>query len=793
MLGEHYLETARQAMIAGHDQRAVPFLVAAREQGIDDPSLRSLFHRATISRVALALHHDGPVWAVALSDDATRVSTTTRKVVQVWDAATGQPIGAPMVHDHVVNDARLSGDGRRVVVVTDDNTAWIWQVTANPPPPIALHHAAEVTAVAFSADGSEVLTASKGTVQLWSAATGQPLIPPLVHDGAVRDAVINRDGTRIATAVMAGSESGIWDAKTGGRVAAFEVDPMTAGPGAEDHAHFSLVGHVVFSADGRRAATAGSDQSALVWDAATGQTVGPVLEHDRPVAGIALSPDGTQVATVDAIAGLRVWDVAKGALLWRALDAAINRLAYSADGARLVALCHDQRVRIWDTAHGRRIAELELASRVLDFAISRDAARVVTADFDGTVRIWSVQPGSRIIDPARRAFDAAYSPDGQRIATTDHEGGVRIWSAAGALQSPSQYPGAGPATVVFDASGAQFALLSLVGSVRIGDTATGEIRSFRRVQGKDPTGDWDLPDLAVGHQPPRGAFSPDGARFATIASAGAARIWDVASGEPASPPLHHDGPVLMARWSPDGRRVVTAGGDGTARIWDAATGAPIGEPLRHPDKTLVTAARFSPDGARIVTLCSDATVRLWDAAGRLQTTLTGHSRYVIAAVFSPDGARLLTYSTDDTARIWDLATGKIALPPLVHLDQVNSAAFSPGGERVVTTSDELAQLWDARTGLPLGAPFADTRVMFHAAFSPDGRSLLTVGDNEVDVWDVALDASSLDDWHRIARDNPFPPIGKEPEPELTAAPFQPPTAEGNERRRHHDSAPVRLR
>ena len=762
MLGEQYLETGRQAMIAGHDQRAVPFLVAAREQGIDNASLRGLFHRATLSHVALALHHDGPVWAVALSDDATRVSTTSRKVVRVWDPTTGQLVVPPMVHDHVVNEARLSGDGHRVVVVTDDNTAWIWQVTANPPPPIALHHAAEVIAVTFSADGNAVLTASKGTVQLWSAATGRPLLPPLVHDAEVRDALINRDGTRIATSLMAGAESGIWDAKTGRRVAAFEVDPMTAGPDAEGHAHFSLVGHVVFSADGRRAATAGSDHRALVWDAATGETVGPVLKHDLPVGGIALSPDGTQVATVDELTHLRVWDVAKGAQLWQALDARVNRLAYSADGARLVAVGHDHRVRIWDTARGRRIAEIELASQVNDFAISRDGARVVTADFDGTVRIWSVQPGSRVIDTAQHAYDAAYSPDGQRIATSDMEGGFRMWSAAGALQSPIQYPGAGAATIVFDRTGERFALLSLDGNVRIGDTATSAIRSFRRVQGKDPTGDWDMPDVAVGHQPARGAFSPDGARFATIAGAGAARIWDVASGEPVSPLLRHDGPVLMARWSPDGRRVITASGDGTARIWDAATGAAIGEPLRHPDKTLATAAQFSPDGARIVTLCSDAIVRLWDAAGRLQNPLAGSSGYVIGAVFSADGARLLTYGADGTARIWDLASGKLAAPPLVHLDQVNSAGFSPDGERVVTTSDELAQLWDIRTGLPLGAPFADARVMFHAVFSPDGRSLVTVGDNEVVAWDIALDASSLDDWRRIARDGPFPPVDKAP-------------------------------
>jgi WD40 repeat protein len=762
MLGEQYLETARQAMIAGHDQRAVPFLVAARDQGIDAPSQRSLFHRATMSHVVLVLRHDGPVVAVGFSDAATRVVTASRKTVQVWDAATGQPIGPPMVHDQMVDEAKLSGDGSRVLAITKDNTAWIWQVTAKPPPPIALHHAAAVGMAAFSSDGSAVLTASGNIARLWSTATGQPLSPPMAHGGPVRDAVMSRDGTRVATALWEGTGSGIWNAKTGARIAEFETDPMAADDWSFDHLHLSLVGHVALSADGRRAATAGSDQRAVVWDTATGKPVAPPLKHDASVGGIALSPDGTQVATADDTGHLRVWDVGRGEPLWPMQDARIDRLAYSDDGARLVAVCFDKMVRIWDTASGRRIAEFELASRVLDFSISRDAARVATADFDGAARIWSVRPASRVVDPAHHAYDAAYSPDGRRIVTTDTEGGVRLWAATGALLSPSQYPGAGAATVVFDHTGARFALLSLIGNVRIGDSATGEIRSFRRFQGKDQTGDWDMPGKVFGHQPPRGAFSPDGARFATIAHIPGAQIWDLASGEATSPLLSHGGTVLMVRWSPDGRHVVTAGGDATARIWDAASGAPIGKPLRHPDDTMVTAALYSADGAHIITLCNDHVVRVWNPAGGDPVQLTGHTAWVIGAAVSPDGTRLLTHSDDGTARIWDLATGRLALPPLAHVDQVGSAAFSPDGERVVTTSDELAQLWDARTGLPLGAPFADSRLMHNAAFSADGASLVTAGDNEVVAWDVALDASSLDDWHRIARDSPFPLVGSAP-------------------------------
>ena len=40
-----------------------------------------------------------------------------------------------------------------------------------------------------------------------------------------------------------------------------------------------------------------------------------------------------------------------------------------------------------------------------------------------------------------------------------------------------------------------------------------------------------------------------------------------------------------------------------------------------------------------------------------------------------------------------------------HEDSVNSAQFSPDGQRVVTASDDqTARLWDAASGKPIGEP-----------------------------------------------------------------------------------------
>jgi WD40 repeat protein len=289
-------------------------------------------------------------------------------------------------------------------------------------------------------------------------------------------------------------------------------------------------------------------------------------------------------------------------------------------------------------------------------------------------------------------------------------------------------------------------------------------------------------------------FSPDGRRV-VIASGnvsrrdpekssteGAARVWDVATGEPVTPLLQHRGPVVHAAFSPDGRRVLTAGGDAIAQVWDAATGQSLLS-LKHGG--FVRFATFSSDGRRVVTTSGDFGVRvkggarIWDAAtGELLTTLV-HDQSVQKAWLSPDGSRALTlgrtvqlwdagtgklvrivqgdesggqshaaFSPDGrrvmsdgpTARVWDAATGNpVTTLPLQHSMHVNHVVFSPDGQHVATSSwDQTARVWEAATGKPVTDWLRHGGSVIHAAFSPDGRRLVTASyDGKARVWEVA--------------------------------------------------------
>ncbi len=238
------------------------------------------------------------------------------------------------------------------------------------------------------------------------------------------------------------------------------------------------------------------------------------------------------------------------------------------------------------------------------------------------------------------------------------------------------------------------------------------------------------------------ALSPDGSRVVTGGGdekEGSAQVWDAQTGEAVTPPLPHAAIVRFVSFSPDGRYVLTATGlnrrGGIARVWEAATGKPVTPPLEH--KPEIFSAKFSPDGRRVLTASMDGTARVWDAAtGELALTLK-HTHLVHDAAFSRDGSRIVTSCYEYYARVWEATTGRL-VAEMKHKDWVRNADFSPDGRLVVTACDDnTARIWNAVTGAPAAPPLQHRQRVTRAAFSPDGRRIVTSSmDTTVRVWDA---------------------------------------------------------
>ena len=91
-----------------------------------------------------------------------------------------------------------------------------------------------------------------------------------------------------------------------------------------------------------------------------GALISKAVGHTGFVYGIALSPDGRRIATASQDETARVWDAATGLQLavLRGNDDGVNAVAFGLDGTTIATAGLDGTVRTWDAATGRQLSSL---------------------------------------------------------------------------------------------------------------------------------------------------------------------------------------------------------------------------------------------------------------------------------------------------------------------------------------------------------------------------------------------------------------------------------------------------
>lgn len=207
----------------------------------------------------------------------------------------------------------------------------------------------------------------------------------------------------------------IWNLDSGEEVAAFRHDGAT-----------ERVGCLVFVGKGELlAVAAGDEHRAVLYDTATWK-VTKSFDTSLNVLGLAASPDGALLAgnlgsTVEK--SVVVWEIASGKVLYTLRDhAQVVAALEFANSSPIVAAGTKGEVALWDTTNGRLIKKLlpdDADAALFRLAFSADDRTLAGAGSDGCLYVWDVASGKvkqKIsVGSKHIAFWVGLSPDSRTL------------------------------------------------------------------------------------------------------------------------------------------------------------------------------------------------------------------------------------------------------------------------------------------------------------------------------------------------------------------------------------------
>ena len=226
--------------------------------------------------------------------------------------------------------------------VSHDQTLRLWDAADGELIAVLRGHAGFIWAVAYSADGKLIASASEDrTVRLWDTDLIERNGVLRGHEQNLYDIAFSPDGTRLATAAWDHTVR-FWDVTTGQQTGLLKHDSTTGGQTAPLKFDSAYVVALAYSPDGRQLATVTRDDRVYIWDVRTNSpshVLSVPTDDWRVHPRAAFRPAGGLLATGGVDGLVRLWDPARGEQLaaLRGHEDCASDVAFSPDGALLAS------------------------------------------------------------------------------------------------------------------------------------------------------------------------------------------------------------------------------------------------------------------------------------------------------------------------------------------------------------------------------------------------------------------------------------------------------------------------
>ncbi len=365
--------------------------------------------------------------AAAAAEEAKKKSETElAKRKQAFDTATlahNRAVAAVPKHQAVIDVQSL-----RQNVLATRLTSIQKQVTQS---------AGGVTAITYSDDGSEIVSAHDGgQLRTYRASDGVPLAA-FDAEGRASGVVFWQDRT-----VCAYDDQGpasLWslsprwqlqrtigsleDSPITDRVTAMDFRPdgltIAVGSGPPSRSgqvqifsttggqlvrdfgeiHSDTVLGVKFSPDGRTLASSAADKTVRVLDIASGTVIRSLEGHTHHVLSLAWQDDGQTIASASADQNIKVWNVETGEQRRTigGFPKEITAIRFVERTNQVITSCADGNVRLHDTSNGKSLRSFNAGGDFLfTLAVTPDGKTLVAGGQSGTIRVWNIADGKLI-------------------------------------------------------------------------------------------------------------------------------------------------------------------------------------------------------------------------------------------------------------------------------------------------------------------------------------------------------------------------------------------------------------